>query len=147
MRKTLAIFVLTFAFLLAALQFFTVTTLAVDPPAPPLKKQGEGVPIDIKLLPTNVPQLSTNGATDPVRATESFMLRYIIRPIFFISGGVAVIVIMYAGFQIISARGEEEGITSAKTTLTWAFAGLALVVLAYTIVSNLGKILEGAGLI
>ena len=100
-----------------------------------------GIPIGDTGLPSNLPRLGLSGSTDPVAVTESFLLKYIIRPIFFISGGVAIIVIMYSGFQIITARGEEEGIRHAKTTLTWAFAGLALVMLAYTIVSNLASII------
>lgn len=100
-----------------------------------------GIPVDPTGLPSNLPLLNMGNTTDPVKLSEAFLLNYIIRPIFFISGGVAIIMIMYSAFQIITARGEEEGITGAKTTLIWSFVGLGLVVLAYTIVSNLASII------
>ena len=88
----------------------------------------------------NLPTLGIEGEKDPVRVIDSVLLNYIVNPIFFLAGGTAVIVIMYSSFRIVVARGEEEGITAAKNALIWAFAGLALVVLSYTIVRNLIQI-------
>jgi hypothetical protein len=116
----------------------------VAPPPPSSQKKpslSEGIPVGSEALPSNLPRLNMEGVKDPVQLTEGFMLKYIIRPVFFLSGGVAIIMILYSSFQIITARGEEDGLTSAKTTLTWAFVGLGLVVLAYTIVSNLASII------
>lgn len=103
-----------------------------------------GKNVDLK-LPPNLPTFEKGfkGIKDPVKATESFFLNYIISPIFLLAAGVAVIMILYASFRIITARGEEEGITKAKTTLIWAAAGLALIMLAYTLVRNISTILTG----
>ena len=93
------------------------------------------------VLPGNLPKLDVAEETDPVKLVETVLLKYVINPIFLISAGVAIIVIMYSAFRIIVARGEEEGITAAKNALIWAAAGLALVVMAYTIVNNLARII------
>jgi hypothetical protein len=93
------------------------------------------------VLPDNLPTFGIENEKDPIRAFESILLNYIINPIFLLSGGVAVVVIMYSSFLIITSRAQEDSLTSAKTTLIWAFAGLALVILAYTIVSNLARII------
>lgn len=88
----------------------------------------------------NLPTLGLEGINDPVQAIDSVLLNYIINPIFILAGGAAVIVIMYSSFRLVASRGEEEGITAAKNALIWAFAGLALVLLAYTLVRNLAEI-------
>lgn len=41
---------------------------------------------------------------------------------------VAAVFIIYAGFLFVTARGSEEQITNAKTTLYWAIIGTALLV-------------------
>ncbi len=93
--------------------------------------------------PSTTPSLPTLGlenVDDPLAAVDSVLLNFVINPIFFLAGGAAVIVIMYAAFQMIKGQGDEEGLTNTKNTLIWAFAGLALVLLSYTIVSNLIEI-------
>lgn len=91
-------------------------------------------------LAPSLPTLGLEGVNDPIEAVDSVLLNFVINPIFFLAGGVAVIVIMYASFQLIKGQGEEEGVTNAKNTLIWAFAGLALVLLSYTLVTNLTTI-------
>ena len=110
----------------------------------PKLEAGEGVGLDAtgNRFPSNLPKFQLEEKTEPIQAIESVFLRYIINPIFLISGGVAVIMILYAAARIITTRGEEEGLTAAKTTLTWAAAGLAVIMMAYTIVRNLSSILS-----
>jgi hypothetical protein len=85
----------------------------------------------------SLPTLGLENVKDPIQAVDSVLLNFVINPIFFLAGGVAVIVIMYSAFQLIKGQGEEEGLTATKNTLIWAFAGLALVLLSYTLVTNL----------
>lgn len=149
--------------------FFLITPIvaAIDSPSPAGKKEektvepytppeekgaqikteaGQGVSIEDLMkktgsqLPSNLPKLDLSEVKDPVSWVEKFFLRYIINPIFLLSGGVAVIMILYSSFRIITARGEEEGLTAAKTTLIWAGAGLGLIMLSYTIINNLIRI-------
>ena len=95
-------------------------------------------------IPGNLPTLGLKDERDPIKATESLLVTYVINPIFLVAGGVAVIIIMYASFQIISSRGDEEaGLGAAKTTLTWALVGLGLIIASYTIVRNISSIILG----
>jgi len=91
--------------------------------------------------PGNLPTLGTETGKDPVVLIESVFLNYVINTIFLLAGGVSVIVIMYSAGRIIIARGEEEGLTAAKNTLIWAFLGLLLIILAYTLVRNLAAVI------
>ncbi len=50
---------------------------------------------------------------------------------------VAAVFIIYAGFLFVTARGSEEQIKTAKTTLYWAIIGTALVVGAKVIATAL----------
>jgi len=95
------------------------------------------------VLPDNLPKIDLQGEQSPVKLVERVLLRFIIQPIFFLAGGVAIIIVMYSSFRLIAARGEEEGVTAAKKSLIWALVGLALVMLSYTIISNLAKIIAG----
>jgi len=116
------------------------------PPSSPGPSPGSGIPLDQTLrdsnitLPDNLPTLNLEDQTDPVSAVESILLNYVINPIFIVSGGVAVIVIMYSSFSLITGRGEEEALAAAKKNLIWAFLGLGLVMVAYTLVRNIATI-------
>ncbi len=55
-------------------------------------------------------------------------------------GGMAIIALVWSGIRFISAGGEEEAITSAKKTATWAIAGFAIAILSYAIVSIITSI-------
>lgn len=92
-------------------------------------------------LPSSLPTLGLENVNDPVSLLETVMLNYIITPLFFLAGGVAVIVILYASFRLITARGEEDAVTAAKNTLIWAVVGLGLIMVSYTIVRNLAQII------
>ena len=52
-----------------------------------------------------------------------------------ISATIAVLMIVWAGIQYLTAYGNEDKTTQAKKTITWALIGLAIVALVYTILS------------
>lgn len=52
----------------------------------------------------------------------------------------AVLMLIISGIQMLVAYGDEEKITSAKKTATWAIFGLLLTILAYAIVSILNTL-------
>lgn len=108
------------------------------------RKPGEGISLeDVGFKPgekSNIPTLGLEKAKDPIKVVDTVLLKFVVNPIFFLAGGVAVVVIFYSSFRIMTARGEEEGLTAAKNALIWAFVGLALIVLAYTLVRNLVSI-------
>ncbi len=69
------------------------------------------------------------------KAIPSFTARFIA-----LIGGMAIIALVWSGIRFIGAGGEEEAITSAKKTATWAVAGFAIAILSYAIVSIVSSI-------
>ena len=61
-----------------------------------------------------------------------------------ITGAVAVLLIIWGGFQYITAAGNEKRVESAKQTLTYAVIGLIVILLAQVIVTLVGNTLQGA---
>jgi hypothetical protein len=58
-----------------------------------------------------------------------------------IAGMVAVAFVIVAGFKIMTAQGEPEKVASGRRTLVFALVGLAIAILAVTLVSFIGKAL------
>ncbi len=55
-------------------------------------------------------------------------------------GATCIVFIIIGGIQYLTAYGEDEALQTAKRTITWACAGLALTTLAYAIVSIIGSL-------
>ena len=73
---------------------------------------------------------SNCGKTDSLTK----VMQNIINIFSIITGIVAVVMVMVAGFKYITASGESSNITSAKHTLIYAIVGLVIVALAQFIV-------------
>ncbi|GEM_PF-1906092 len=63
-----------------------------------------------------------------------------------IAGAVAVVMVLYGAFQILTAGGEPKKFEEGKHTIVYAAIGLAVVLLAGGIVSLVGNILGDAGI-
>ncbi len=59
------------------------------------------------------------------------------------AGGLAFLFIVIGGIQLLTAYGDEEKITSAKKTITYAIVGLLVAILSYAIVSIISGIQVG----
>ncbi len=59
-------------------------------------------------------------------------------------GTVAVLMIVIAGFKMVSSQGDEHQVKSAKQTITWAIAGMVVAILAYSIVAIVQNVLINA---
>ena len=55
---------------------------------------------------------------------------------------ISVIFIIVGGYRMVTSSGNEEAVTKAKTTLTWAVAGIVIVSLAWTIMAAIYKLLQ-----
>lgn len=66
-------------------------------------------------------------------------LKYSINFIFALAGVVAVLFIIMAGVRFITSRGDEIQVEKAKKTLTFAIAGLVIVVFSFAIVNFAGS--------
>lgn len=67
----------------------------------------------------------------------------IIKSLLGLMGMVAIIAIVYAGFLILTAAGEEEKITKAKTILKNSVIGAVLILSAYSITIIVVRVLTG----
>jgi len=57
----------------------------------------------------------------------------------------ATLMIVYSGIKMITAHGNEEQLTSAKTILKWAVVGVALTALSFAILKGLDTAFVGGG--
>lgn len=69
--------------------------------------------------------IATGSATD--------VLKNALNTFYFLTGAVAVIVIIWAGIQYATSAGNASGLTKAKNTLIYAIIGLVVVVCAFAI--------------
>jgi len=53
---------------------------------------------------------------------------------------VAVFLVIFSGIKFISSAGDKEKIESAKKTLTWAIAGLILIIFSFVIINVISEI-------
>jgi len=59
------------------------------------------------------------------------LIGYVIRVFLSVVGGVALVMMVYGGFQWLTAAGNEEKIKSGTQTMFWAAVGLVLVFSSY----------------
>lgn len=74
---------------------------------------------------SSIPEIANDGST-----VQS--VTYIF---FGIMGGIALIVIILAGISFILSQGKPEAVNKARNTIIYAAIGLAVIVLAFTIVT------------
>ena len=74
------------------------------------------------------------------------VVKNIISILFWIIGTLAVIVIIYAGIIFITAAGNPGKVAQAKTMIIYAVIGLAVAILAYTIVNFVVGASSGKGI-
>lgn len=55
-------------------------------------------------------------------------------------GGVAVIMILYAGIRFITSRGDPKQVQGARQVMTWAIVGLVIVLVSFGIIRLIGII-------
>ncbi len=77
----------------------------------------------------------TNTGADAGLYFQRVYLPEITRVVISIAGAAAFLFIIIGGIQILTAYGDEEKITTAKKTITYAIIGLLVALLSYAIVS------------
>lgn len=79
-----------------------------------------------------------NEADNPCTVEDVFNIFVIMTNLLIgMAGIIAIIAIMWAGFSMVKAAGSQEGIASAKKSLTNAIIGLILVFLAFIIINSI----------
>lgn len=83
----------------------------------------------------DISTLKLPGAgTDQGQALQQNVLPAVTNIVIGLTGGLALLFVIFSGIQILTAYGNEEKIGAAKKTLTWALLGLVLSILSYAIV-------------
>ena len=70
----------------------------------------------------------------------STIIGVVIKSFLGVVGGVALVMMVYGGFQWLTAAGNEEKIKSGTQTMLWAAIGLILVFSSYLLVSTVFQI-------
>ncbi len=71
------------------------------------------------------------------------LIAALVKILFTLTGLVAVVVIIIAGFRMVMSQGNESEITKGKKAITWAIAGLIVSILAFSIVAIIQSIIRG----
>ncbi len=74
----------------------------------------------------------------------SVIIQYVVSAFLGLLGIIFLILIIYAGYNWMTAQGDEEKVTLAKNTLTRAIIGLTIIILAYAITYFVFSSLPGA---
>ena len=73
---------------------------------------------------------------EPLPKTDTdTILTNVINLVFFLVGALAVVMIIYSGFQLVTSAGNPGAVAKAKNTLIYSIVGLFLTVAAYAIVN------------
>jgi hypothetical protein len=97
----------------------------------------------------NLPKIGAKtspDSTSPIlTAEESFgvIMEKIATYLFMFAGAVAIFYILQAGFTLIRARGDEETVKKGHQMLIWSVVGFLLVLVSYSLVINVAKIIYG----
>lgn len=97
----------------------------------------------------NLPKIgakTSSESTSPIStAEESFgvIMEKIAGYLFMFAGAVAIYYILLAGFTLIRARGDEEAVKKGHQMLIWSVVGFLLVLVSYSLVINVAKIIYG----
>lgn len=74
-----------------------------------------------------------NGSTDPLTGDNGLLIN-IANIVAFVAGVAAVIIIIVGGIRFITSSGDSNGVSKAKNSVAGAIIGLAIIVLARTLI-------------
>lgn len=84
-----------------------------------------------------------NPAPEYLVNTSSFgdLLRSVINIALIFAGAIAVLFLIVGGYKYIISRGNDEGMESAKKTISGALIGIIIIVMAYAIIAIVNNLL------
>lgn len=89
------------------------------------------------VLAQDKPKLSYSVQDPLAGANPQTFAGGLIKTVLGIVGSLALVMIIYAGFQWMTARGNSDQVGKAQQTMMWAFLGLAMIFGSYIILSFL----------
>lgn len=85
--------------------------------------------------PNDVPAVCKEPPSENPIVGEAGLMTKIVQTLVYITGAVAVIMVMVGGFKYMLSNGDSNGIQSAKNTILYALVGLVVAVSGQMIVS------------
>lgn len=105
--------------------------------------EAQGIDIDTfrdeVYRPDNLPSAPTTRSTAETRINE--ILQFAIDLVLYASGSVAVLFLVIGGVRYITSFGNQERMDAAKKTVLYAVIGLAAVILAFALVTNVIEVI------
>jgi len=132
MKKSL-ISLLTGLIILLSLASYIQTSAAPKPPSPP-----QPTPTPSGVYCDNNNGINTAIGCIHVLSTPEVFLSDILKWAVGIGGGIAFLLILYAGFMIMTASGNPERLKAGQELLTSAISGLILLVLSIFVLKFIG---------
>ena len=105
-----------------------------------IKKFYYGLLLILLAMPISVKAITILPDTDPATWSTGEIGKLIdnlIALVTDLAGGIAIIFLIWGGFQYFTAFGNEEKANKAKTTITWAIVGLVFIILARIITDEI----------
>ena len=95
---------------------------------------GDGIRINNAFKPINAPDaINQNYTSDTVNAFLQFIAGSIIE----ITAGIAIFVLVIAGYMFVTAGGDEGRIDKAKEIIKYTIFGMAMIILSFVIVKTI----------
>lgn len=119
---------LSLALLLAIVLFFSLSI-----PAQAAVTGGSSGTIPV--APTGTCDSTFSIATKPqCLQSLGYVYRNILNVIMGIAGFASFIMLVFGGFKFLTSQGDPKALGSARTTITWALIGLAMIIVSYLII-------------
>lgn len=80
---------------------------------------------------------------DTVEGSITEVVLSVVRLLIFISAGIAVLFMVFAGFRMVTSNGDAEQFKKGKETLIAALVGFVICVISISIITLVGSILQG----
>lgn len=77
-----------------------------------------------------------------VDSIQSLMQAIVGDALWVVFGGISVICFLYSGILFLTAQGEPGKISTAKSSFLWGIVGVAVGILAYSIITIVGNMLQ-----
>ncbi len=98
-----------------------------------------GLIVSVLFFSHNVLAQETVNLENPLKVnmdSPASLIGYIIKALLGIIGGVALVMMVYGGFQWLTAAGNEDKIKSGTQTMLWSAIGLVIVFSSYILVET-----------
>lgn len=105
------------------------------------------IQLDSSLRPENLPDINVQSATDtdnPETAATQTLILYvgnIVSQVLLFAAALTIVFIMIAGSKYVFSYGNEDRMNAGKKGMIWSVAGLIVIMLSYSIVRGLIKVL------